>query len=230
MKQVAFTLAETLVTIGIIGVVAAMTLPSVISDIQDKQFKAAFKKQFSIISQAFLMVYQEDGEEIKFGEWSDMVFYVCKVGEKMHYVGSGLKCDEILSMSKGDTYNNHKRTNITWHADQKWYTKQNKPTGLNQGYTSMTFQLADGAMVNFNCLRQIFVDVNGLKKPNTIGRDIFYFTIPEKSATPSFWKDGKQTNVNLCSGKEAALITKDNYEEDCKSGSGWGCSPLYILD
>ena len=47
MNKEAFTLAETLITLGIIGIVAAMTLPSVISNIQDKQFKAAFKKQFS---------------------------------------------------------------------------------------------------------------------------------------------------------------------------------------
>lgn len=156
MKYGAFTLSETLVPIVIIGVIAAMTLASVINNIQDKQFKTAFKKQFSIISQAFLMVYQEDGEEIKFGEWSDIVFYVCKVGEKLHYVGSGLKCDEILSMTKGDSFNNHKRTYVRWHASQKWYTKQNKPTLLNSGYDPMTFQLTDGAMVNFNCQRQIF--------------------------------------------------------------------------
>lgn len=49
MKKRAFTMAEVLITLGIIGIVAAMTLPTVINNIQDKQFRTMFKKQFSII-------------------------------------------------------------------------------------------------------------------------------------------------------------------------------------
>ncbi len=52
-RKCAFTLAEVLVTLGIIGVVAAMTLSTVISKIQDKQNIAKWKKEYSVISNAF---------------------------------------------------------------------------------------------------------------------------------------------------------------------------------
>ena len=51
-KQLAFTLSEVLITIGIIGVVAAITLSSVISNIQGMQYRAKVKKVYSSLSQA----------------------------------------------------------------------------------------------------------------------------------------------------------------------------------
>lgn len=71
-----FTLAEVLITLAIIGIVAAMTLPTVINNTQDKQFKAMFKKQYSALAQAILMVYT-DGNDIPNltnENWMDMSF------------------------------------------------------------------------------------------------------------------------------------------------------------
>ena len=48
----AFTLAEVLITLGIIGVVAAMTMPTLINQTNGAQYKAAYKKALSAISQA----------------------------------------------------------------------------------------------------------------------------------------------------------------------------------
>lgn len=43
-RKIAFTLAEVLITLGIIGVVAAMTLPSLITNYQEKQRVSQLKK------------------------------------------------------------------------------------------------------------------------------------------------------------------------------------------
>ena len=51
-KRFGFTLAEVLITLGIIGVVAAMTMPSLMNSTQGAQYKAAYKKALSAISQA----------------------------------------------------------------------------------------------------------------------------------------------------------------------------------
>jgi type II secretory pathway pseudopilin PulG len=48
----AFTLAEVLITLGIIGVVAAMTIPTLISNITCARYKAKFKKAISVLNQA----------------------------------------------------------------------------------------------------------------------------------------------------------------------------------
>ena len=50
-RHFGFTLAEVLITLGIIGVVAAMTMPTLINSTQGAQYKAAYKKALSAISQ-----------------------------------------------------------------------------------------------------------------------------------------------------------------------------------
>ena len=54
-KRLGFTLAEVLITLGIIGVVAAMTIPTLISNTNGAQFKTAYKKALSTLNQAVLM-------------------------------------------------------------------------------------------------------------------------------------------------------------------------------
>ena len=56
-----FTLAEVLITLGIIGVVASMTLPAVISKNNDKIIISNLKKSYSVIQQAFFMAVQNSG-------------------------------------------------------------------------------------------------------------------------------------------------------------------------
>lgn len=50
-----FTLAEVLITLGIIGVVAAMTMPTLINSTNGAQYKTAYKKALSVMSQAVAM-------------------------------------------------------------------------------------------------------------------------------------------------------------------------------
>ena len=55
MKKCGFTLAEVLITLGIIGVVAAMTIPNLIANTNGAKFKSQFKKTLSTLNQAGLM-------------------------------------------------------------------------------------------------------------------------------------------------------------------------------
>jgi len=54
-KRSGFTLAEVLITLGIIGVVAAMTIPTLIQNTNSAKFSAQFKKSVSTLSQAAMM-------------------------------------------------------------------------------------------------------------------------------------------------------------------------------
>lgn len=56
MYRKAFTLAEVLITLVIIGVVAAMTIPVLLNSIQDQQYKTGYKKAVSVASQAWTNV------------------------------------------------------------------------------------------------------------------------------------------------------------------------------
>ena len=56
-----FTLAEVLITLGIIGVVAAMTMPTLMNQTNGAQYKAAYKKALSAISQGVTLNVALDG-------------------------------------------------------------------------------------------------------------------------------------------------------------------------
>ncbi len=58
----AFTLAEVLITLAIIGVVAAISIPSVISSSQQQEFKTGLRKAVSVLNQAITMNMALDGE------------------------------------------------------------------------------------------------------------------------------------------------------------------------
>ena len=60
-KRLGFTLAEVLITLGIIGVVAAMTMPTLMNSTQGAQYKTAYKKALSAISQAVTLNVALDG-------------------------------------------------------------------------------------------------------------------------------------------------------------------------
>ena len=54
-KRLGFTLAEVLITLGIIGVVAAMTMPTLMNQTNGAQYKTAYKKALSAMSQAVVL-------------------------------------------------------------------------------------------------------------------------------------------------------------------------------
>mgnify|MGYP002520817074 CR=1 FL=1 len=60
-KRQAFTLAEVLITLGIIGVVAALTIPTLVNNYRKKQFETGLKKEYSVLLQA-LDMYKQDNE------------------------------------------------------------------------------------------------------------------------------------------------------------------------
>ena len=64
MKRFAFTLAEVLITLGIIGVVSAITLPTVINNQKMKSYEVGFKKQYSVIQNAIdYLVLEESASD-----------------------------------------------------------------------------------------------------------------------------------------------------------------------
>ena len=89
-KKAAFTLAEVLITLGIIGVVAAITIPSLVNDYREKQTVTRFKWIYSILGNAFTMAVSENDtpEYWNLNAPEDMANILSKymtVSEKCHY-------------------------------------------------------------------------------------------------------------------------------------------------
>lgn len=72
--KLGFTLAEVLITLGIIGVVAAMTIPTLISNHQKKQTVVKLQKAISVMNQAYKLSYDEVGEPSVTEAWQVSIF------------------------------------------------------------------------------------------------------------------------------------------------------------
>lgn len=178
MRNSAFTLAEVLITLGIIGIVAAMTLPTIIANARNKQFETALKRSYSVIGQALDMYQAETGERIKPGEiggWGLKPIL-------MKYLSTVKDCG-MGSLDPDACVPNYGLDNEDNSQMYKIYN--GKRTLRLIPFDDGQFVLNDGSLVfieNPSGGRiYISVDVNGYNKnPNRLGQDLFMFQIDRK--------------------------------------------------
>lgn len=147
IKKLGFTLAEVLITLGIIGVVAAMTIPTVLNNATNQQFKTGFKKILSTLNQAVTMNVALDNSDFS----------------AMTATDTG-----TASLSLYNLFNT--RMNVV-------STAASGTAGIGATGTNYTLFFSDGMAVSFpttasSCTItapcKALVDVNGIKKPNTV--------------------------------------------------------------
>lgn len=185
MRYAAFTLAEVLITLGIIGVVAAMVIPIVMQNAQNQEYNSGVKKAQSEFSQAISSIIQTNGGYFDFlnSSSSDLRDAFCKV---MRCVKTGDAVD-IFSRSSGN-YRYYKGERSDWPIDY--------------GYDQAAAALSDGTLFAFETfglnninvqhyynpgpdlwiVADISVDINGQKGPNMLGMDFYRFWIKTNSS------------------------------------------------
>lgn len=169
--KIAFTLAEVLITLGIIGVVAAMTLPTLIQNYQKFVTVNRLKKEYSVISNAFVTSQEENGEMNTWGmgnlgNTNDgtkvlIPFYQNYIVKYLDVVDDcGFNCIKQKHVKhyrlNGETWN--------WYGDA-WYIIYLKDGAV------IAFMTDNNAVV-WTTVR-IYVDINGDRGPNVSGKDIF---------------------------------------------------------
>lgn len=167
MKHYAFTLAEILITLGIIGIVAAITIPLLIQSHKKQEYSAKIKKFYSNMEQAIKL------SELDNGSISDWVRnsngnLVDQEGNK-DYEANGKVVTEFFMTYLAPYF---KYTTIT--EGKNTIDENGNKSGINP-----KIYLADGTTVtlwNGGCI-DIDFDVNGDSRPNTAGRDKFKFGI-----------------------------------------------------
>ena len=175
MKR-AFTLAEVLITLGIIGVVAALTLPAVIQNYQKRSLEVATKKFYSVITQAVKQYMADEGvDDLRGSSLS----------------GSDYDSDEITLAKNDEFFKKYLNAQICedgCFADN--YKTQSGGISKSVGksselqYLSGRYLLPDGMVVDSYYYfsgdtypGDLYVDVNGKKGPNKIGYDLWSMTV-----------------------------------------------------
>ena len=206
----AFTLAEVLITLGIIGVVAAMTMPSLIQNYQEKATVTKLKKFYSLVSQAYVSILNDEGGSDTLQAGDDL--------EMMKKFGKYLKYQKTCGRNKG-CFPNVTYKSVTGNGYNKWED--------DTTYRSRAI-LTDGTLImfNLNALRnnsdnfyaQIYVDINGFKGPNQLGRDFFYFYISPEKIVPG-------------GAKVLETIFPDQkFDENCIQQNGYACAAWVIYN
>ena len=169
----AFTLAEVLITLGIIGVVAAMTMPSLIQHHREKAMVTSLEKFVSTISQA-VDLYKADNECVD--SISTCVSYISKGDENCeNFAPIAAKMNVIASVK------NANKSTADWLPDKAYNYYGEEQEGIYGGVSkrnigTCAYLLNDGTTfaVDINPTNfDIMVDVNGKKLPNRVGQDIF---------------------------------------------------------
>lgn len=224
-RKTAFTLAEVLITLGIIGIVAAMTMPNIIAGYEKKSTITSLKKSYTVLNQAFKQSEIDNGESIN---WEIGSFNATEYFAK--YWKPYLKILHICGTAEECGYS----------SNTPWYHSNGSPEGIHAILKNWreSVILADGTFMSGftyagmydnpdennseeysqGASSQILVDINGGKKPNKFGRDVFYFVrVNGKGVLPYGYNDDDETIDKDCAKnnfgyKCAAKIIKNNWE------------------
>ncbi len=169
MKKTGFTLAEVLITLGIIGVVAAITIPSLMTAHKKHVTGAKLKKSVSTLNQAIKLSESENGELETWDKSLDQEEFINIYLRP--YMNIALTCKDITKCG----YKQSK----AWKNLNGQYNRYYEPTA----YKRVPFITMDGVLyafanntyttVNTDNDKIILVDINGAKGPNIHGQDVF---------------------------------------------------------
>lgn len=190
-----FTLAEVLITLGIIGIVAAMTIPTLIQNAQKQSYVTGLKKAYTVWNQAIAQMEADTGTP------GNIAMFFDATDKPM--------TDKILPYFKvaKNCYNG----NGCWaNRQSRCYDGKNPLNGYDES-SSYKFITTDGMAFRLNtinpgcvgvndgmqniCIQNLYVDVNGLKGPNWWGRDIFLFTLDSTDGKTVLYPQGGKRNM-----------------------------------
>lgn len=235
----AFTLAEVLITLAIIGIVAALTIPSLMNNIQNMQYKVAWKKSFANINNG-LALYFSDGKSIVvqphpsfFNDLiNDKTFNVVKrcTSDTPCSAGYQHALEDLLG---GVTYkfmdgSTHNGMDANSNADDSILLADGSAIGFNLRGDNYGDPWTVAVTKDLNVFWGILiVDVNGAKGPNQYGVDVFGGNLKGDRLIP--W--GPMAN-HRPDGNLSVTDDPDNCNFPTKAGETyWGfiCSSVFLL-
>ena len=213
----AFTLAEVLITLGIIGVIASITIPNVVAKYRASVLRTQFKKSYSILSQALSLTAEELG-----GNLHEMF-----KDEPPGFDGAVLF---------RETFNNYLISTLELKKSSQLFAFAPYNKNLESDDTTMglgTYPgyiiLGDGTAVSVlknNDRLNVLVDINGLKRPNRAGYDTFLFVVDTKQDILTSWSQDAQkycskTSSHSYNGRACTYYAMIDRSPDDSSKGYW---------
>lgn len=218
-----FTLAEVLITLVIIGIIAAMTIPQVINNTNEQENVVATKEAFSILSQAYNRVLVENGGTIEPSSLGSSGREVTQnfgdiFAKQMHVQNNcGVRTDEECFANGMYKYLDGSDW-VDWN--KKNYYKVRLANGMSLGFIVRSEYVERGTSDALkHVITDIYVDVNGDKGPNVVGKDTFGFWMTKYGVIPfgvAEVLEDNYGNINTCKttgrGCTFWVVTQNNMD------------------
>lgn len=226
-RTIGFTLAEILITLGVIGVIASLTIPTLIENYQKNQTVTQLKKTYSTLSNAIKRA------EIDNGSHSGWILYdgsdTLRSGYNfvnnyiLPYVNYSQRCSRYPQYGS-------RTINCFQKSDYQPYKMPNGDSvssnsvtcfASGEGDNCQWVLLQDGSLLGIQSrmgIIQFAVDLNGAAKgPNTYGKDVF----------DNMFLSQKQ---ELSAGENLPTTNRNFLKTRCTSSSAYYCAQLIVFD
>ena len=191
-KNLGFTLAEVLIVIGIIGVVAALTLPNLNHATGDKETVTRLQKAYSILNEANDRAVAIYGpvSTWKSCQENDDIFITCLMNRLGEFLKISKSCNEIGYVNGVEDVSCDSLRSNPFEG----FIVYQLPGGMTFCFGSvipdcmLNYDLYSGKIDNI-CSEDLFVDINGPNKgKNEWGQDVFRFMLTDKlGVVPYVW-------------------------------------------
>jgi prepilin-type N-terminal cleavage/methylation domain-containing protein len=210
-----FTLAEVLITLGIIGVVAALTMPSLIAKHKEKETVSKLKKVYSTLDNALRLAINEQG--VTADNWG-LVYLQPQLFADI------IKPHLIISKDCGQSTGCWGSTYYNLVGDDDINFNDSKSSDfskfiLNDG-TAIAIWVQANLVSDPDMLGWIAADLNNRKPPNKYGEDVFWFEIRPGRIIPS---GGIESVMSFSTDCNISGVHDDTY-------IGRGCTAWVILN
>ena len=224
-------MAEVLITLGVIGIVAALTLPTVVQKHQQKVVATRLKQTYSQLFQAVNL------SQVRYGDYKNWA-YTSPAGAEYNPDNLDAVNEEYV-MPFFDKYiiphlklsAPPKFETIDTLGYSLYKTKDGRTYHGFDGEKAYTCELANGVTLFFgvdsnsnNKLLNflIFVDINGKTKPNVLGRDLFLFVVSASDIRiilPYGYQYSRTDLLNACMTDASLALNKNLF-----------CTALIMMD
>jgi prepilin-type N-terminal cleavage/methylation domain-containing protein len=183
-----FTLAEVLITLSIIGVVAALTIPAVTRKFEKQQYISQYKETISILSQAVKMAIADNGGSLP--TYNTDLMALIKPNLKILKDCTSLNpCGSCFADSC--TYTRLDGAAVADHAPNRWHTADSitLSNGVSLGIADDWTFTDNYGNCSSNTCKMFYVDINGKKRPNSVGKDTHsvIVNLGTGAVLPDYW-------------------------------------------
>ena len=221
----AFTLAEVLITLTVIGVVSALTVPTLAKNVEKQKTVVALKKAYA----EFVQVVER--AKVEHGDVEDWDFELNSIDFYDKYLNSYLVV-QSLTRAQFNEQNNIKYKEVSGAEEVglaifrfgsgRFFTL---PSGAHIMQTETKFYGKNYGRAS------LIIDINGLAGPNMLGKDVFSFLLLQENGrvVPHYFDD--QEEYKLMPDRTKLKDGPSSYRYQCnKQGRGLWCAALIISD